>query len=162
MTEEEKRGYRVCFTGHRTHKLRRPEQEIKKDLEAAIRKAAEGGYTTFITGMAYGVDLWAGEIVVRLRGANNALHLIAAIPFPGFEARWPVAWKKEYNDLLERANLVRYISKGYYSGAYQKRNEWMVDHAALVIGVFNGEPSGTKNTIDYAERVWVPVTVIPG
>ena len=45
---------------------------------------------------------------------------------------------------------------------FQIRNEWMVNHASRVIAVFNGENSGTKNTIDYAHRVGVPVTYIEG
>lgn len=77
--------YRCCFTGHRPQKLRRSEKEINADLESAIQQAITDGYTTFITGTAYGVDIWAGQIVVRLRKRNPALHLIAAIPFQGFE-----------------------------------------------------------------------------
>ncbi len=38
----------------------------------------------------------------------------------------------------------------------------MVDHAALVIAVFNGQPGGTKNTVDYAERTGIPVVRIAG
>nr|DAO60991.1 MAG TPA: hypothetical protein [Caudoviricetes sp.] len=38
----------------------------------------------------------------------------------------------------------------------------MVNHSARVIAVFNGEKSGTKNTIDYAVRVGVPVVRIEG
>ena len=160
MTEQEKRLKRCCFTGHRPQKLRRPEQEIKKDLESAISEAIASGHTTFITGMAYGVDIWAGEIVVRFREKNPALHLIAAVPFEGFESRWTEDWKQRYRGLLGQADLVRYICPRYNAGAYQRRNEWMVDHAALVIAVYNGEPSGTKNTIDYAERCGVPVRAI--
>lgn len=109
-------------------------------------------YTTYITGMAYGVDIWAGQIVVRLRKHKPALHLIAAVPFRGFEDRWSTDWKRAYQELLEQADLVKYICPGYNAGAYQRRNEWMVDHSSRVIAVFNGEPSGTKNTIDYAKR----------
>lgn len=49
----------------------------------------------------------------------------------------------------------------YDRGCFQRRNEWMVDHAGRVIAVFNGEKGGTKNTIDYAERQHVPVIYIP-
>ncbi len=150
MTEQEKRLHRCCFTGHRPQKLRRSEMEIKADLEKAIKQAIAAGYTTFITGMAYGVDIWAGQIVVRLRHSNSSIHLIAAVPFPGFEDRWSVDWKKAYSELLDKADLVQYICPRYNAGAYQRRNEWMVDHSSRVIAVFNGEPSGTKNTIDYA------------
>lgn len=146
------RMHRCCFTGHRPQKLTRSEREIKDDLEAAIKQAIADGYTTFITGMAYGVDIWAGQIVVRLREQNPNLHLIAAVPFRGFEDRWSADWRRAYAELLEQADLVKYICPGYSAGAYQRRNEWMVDHASWVIAVFNGEPSGTKNTIDYAQN----------
>ena len=157
MTESEMRLHRCCFTGHRPQKLRRSETEIKADLESAIQQAITDGYTTFITGMAYGVDIWAGQIVVRLRKSNPALHLIAAVPFRGFEDRWSADWKRAYQELLEQVDLVKYICPGYNAGAYQRRNEWMVDHASRVIAVFNGEPSGTKNTIIYAQSISVPV-----
>ncbi len=150
MTESEKRMHRCCFTGHRPQKLRRSETEIKADLETAIQQAIADGYTTFITGMAYGVDIWAGQIVVRLRQSNPKLRLIAAVPFQGFEDRWSADWKRAYAELLEQADIVKYICPRYNAGAYQRRNEWMVDHSSRVIAVFNGEPSGTKNTIDYS------------
>ena len=160
MTESEKRMHRCCFTGHRPQKLRRTEKEIKADLESAIQQAITDGYTTFITGMAYGVDIWAGQIVVRLRKHNPALHLIAAVPFRGFDDRWATDWKQAYQELLEQADLVKYICPGYNAGAYQRRNEWMVDHSSRVIAVFSGEPSGTKNTIEYANRQAVHIVSI--
>ena len=162
MTEKEKRKKRCCFTGHRPQKLTRSEGAIRHDLEKVIVKAIEAGYTTVITGMAYGVDIWAGEVVVRLREENPELHLIAAVPFDGFESRWSREWKERYAELLGKADLIRYICPAYHAGAYQRRNEWMVDHSALVIAVFNGEKSGTKNTIDYAARCGVQVQYING
>ena len=56
MSEQELRLHRCCFTGHRPEKLKKTEEEIKKGLEEAILKAVSEGYTTFITGMARGVD----------------------------------------------------------------------------------------------------------
>ena len=50
----------------------------------------------------------------------------------------------------ETADYVTTISDNYYRACYQKRNIWMVDHSSLVIAVFNGTASGTKNTVDYA------------
>ena len=41
--------------------------------------------------------------------------------------------------------------------AILRRNEWMVDHSARVIAVWKGSPSGTKNTVMYANRKGVPV-----
>lgn len=38
----------------------------------------------------------------------------------------------------------------------------MVDHSDIVIGIFNGEKSGTKNTIDYALKQGLEVRYIEG
>ena len=111
MTEAEKRKYRVCFTGHRPEKLTRHECQVIKDLEAAIKKAIADGHNVFISGMAPGVDIWAAEIVLRLRDKGADTKLICAIPFEGFEKRWP-EWEGRYNAIMEKADLVRFICKG--------------------------------------------------
>ena len=69
-SEAELRKHRSCFTGHRPDKLRRSETDIRVDLELEIRNAVSMGITVFITGMARGVDLDAGEIVLRLRDSQ--------------------------------------------------------------------------------------------
>lgn len=80
MTEVEKRMKRCCFTGHRPSKLKQDEPAIKRSLAAAIDRAIDRGYTTFITGMAQGTDIWAAEIVLDRRKANPDLKIICAIP----------------------------------------------------------------------------------
>lgn len=39
----------------------------------------------FITGMARGVDIWAAEIVLKLRKEHGDIKLICASPYEGFE-----------------------------------------------------------------------------
>lgn len=158
VTETEKRMRRCCFTGHRPEKLHMPEQEVLIKLEKSIRQAISEGINVFITGMAPGVDIWAAEIVIRLRDEERyPLKLIAAIPYPDFDQRWSLSWQKRYAAVMAAADLRREISPKYHRGVYQVRNEWMVDHSARVIAVWNGQPSGTKNTIMYANRSKVPV-----
>lgn len=160
MSEQELRARRCCFTGHRPEKLKRPEGEIKNCLEKAILKAVDDGFTTFITGMARGVDIWAGQIVLRLRQSNPDIRLIAALPYPDCESRWSVKWKKQYAEVLSAADLVECISDEYSMASFQKRDEWMVDQSSRVIAVYDGVPGGTKNTIDYAEKCGVEVEYI--
>lgn len=155
-TEAEMRLHRCCFTGHRPQKLNMPERTVVKALEAEIKQAIEDGYTTFISGMAQGVDIWAAEIVLHLRKKYN-LKLICACPFEGFERSWSADWQKRYRKILENADLVKYICDHYSTPCFQIRNEWMVNHSARVIAAWNGEPSGTKNTVMYANRVGVEV-----
>ena len=162
MTENEKRMHRVCFTGHRPEKLTRTEKDIVRDLEKEIRQAIADGLSVFITGMARGVDIWAAQIVLSLRNSGYDIKLICACPYDGFESGWSKDWQKQYKEILATADYVKYVCEGYSRSCFQIRNEWMVNHAAKVIAVFNGEKSGTKNTIDYAAKVGVPVVRIEG
>ena len=161
-TEAEMRLHRCCFTGHRPEKLRRTEREIRNDLEREIRKAVHDGLNVFISGMARGVDIDAAEIVLQIRAEGYPVRLICASPYPGFEQSWNQNWQVRYGAVMAAADLVRYICPRYSRECFQIRNEWMVNHSSRVIAVFNGRPSGTKNTIDYALRQGVPVIQIKG
>lgn len=161
-TEAEKRKYRCCFTGHRPQKIKRPEWLVKLALEKEIKLAIKDGFTVFISGMAQGVDIWAAEIVLRLRSQGQPIRLICASPFEGFEKRWDSEWQSRYNEILAAADYVTFVSQKYSPACFQIRNEWMVRHASRVIAVFSGEPSGTKNTIDFAEQQNIPVHIIEG
>ncbi len=154
------RDHSCCFTGHRLEKLSRSEKEITALLETAIRAAVKDGFVTFISGMARGVDIWAAEIVLRLREEGTPLHLVCASPFEGFEMSWSADWQKRYRRVLAAADLKKFICTAYSRTCFQLRNEWMVQHSARVIAVFNGERGGTKNTIDYAAKQGVPVIII--
>ncbi len=153
----DKRQHRCCFTGHRPNKLDYSENEIKPLLKTAIDNAISDGYVTFITGMAEGVDIWAAEIVLEKKKENKDLHLICAVPHPGFEKRRSQYETGRYKNIIKNADYVTTISDNYYRACYQKRNIWMVDRSSLVITVFNGTASGTKNTVDYARKIGVRV-----
>lgn len=161
-TEAELRQHRCSFTGHRPNKLRRAEDEIKSELEKEIRSAISQDFRVFITGLAQGVDIWAAQIVLKIRDEGYPVRLICASPFEGFECGWQECWQRQYRDIIRKADLVRYISKEYSRSCFQRRNQWMVDHSARVIAVFTGEKGGTKNTIVYANKVGVPVRIIQG
>ena len=155
--ENEKKQHRCCFTGHRPNKLDYSEGEIKPLLETAVDNAISDGYVTFITGMAEGVDIWAAEIVLKKKKENKDLHLICAVPHPEFKKRRSQYEIERYENIIKNADYVTTISDNYYRACYQKRNVWMVDHSSLVIAVFNGTASGTKNTVDYARKVGVHI-----
>ena len=114
MLETELRKHRCCFTGHRPEKLTIPEKRLAGLLEAEIIRAIDSGHTTFITGMAKGVDIVAAEIVLRLK-------LICALPYPGFGQHWGGGWTERSRQVLVQADLERTICPGFSYGAYQAR-----------------------------------------
>lgn len=82
--------------------------------------------------------------MLRLRDAGEAVRLICACPYQGFERGWKQSWRERYEAILSAADLVRFICPGYSRSCFQRRNEWMVDHAARVIAVWNGQPQWDK------------------
>lgn len=160
ISEEEKRRHRCCFTGHRPEKLSIGDKELREGLEVAIDEAINDGYCTFISGMSRGTDLWAASIVLNRKKNRPDLHLICAVPHPGFEKRWGRDWQALYHDILAAADLICTISPSYSIDCYQKRNCWMVNHSARVIAAFNGSKGGTQNTIRYAKQQGVDVRII--
>lgn len=110
-TEAEKRMHRCCFTGHRPEKLQEPEGVVTAALEKEIRQAIADGFNVFISGMARGVDIWAAEIVLRLRDAGEAVRLICACPYQGFERGWKQSWQERYQAILSAADLVRFTGR---------------------------------------------------
>ena len=159
-SEAVKRQYRCAFTGHRPEKVVGSEGKIIVELRKEIVKAIDDGYRVFLTGMSSGVDLWAADIVIELRRYNKDLKLMSVIPFEGMEERWSVDWKKHYNLVRNQADHVHVLSDRYSSDVYQKRNQWLVNHSSRLIAVFNGDPSGTGNTIQYAHEQGIPTHII--
>lgn len=152
MDENNKALYRCCFTGHRPEKLNMAETEIRKRLEKMIRQAVDDGYTSFISGMARGVDIWAAQIVLQLRQTNNNIKLICALPFIGFEKSRSLPERQLYENILESADYVKLVCNRYFPGCFQIRNQYMVNNSSRVIAAYNGSAGGTRNTIRYAER----------
>ena len=154
------RDHACAFTGHRPERLGFPEADVIAWLEKEIRKAVEDGYTQFITGMQRGVDIWAAEVVLKLKAEGKPVRLIAASAFRGMESQWDSAWKKRYHHIRRNADEAHYISDKPGRTAFFRRNNWMVDHASLLIAVYTGAPGGTKETIKYAKAQGLKVVCI--
>lgn len=154
------RQHCCCFTGHRPEKLHWDEQTVVNALEKEISQAVTDGFNTFLTGMARGVDIWAAEIVLRLRDTGTPVHLICASPYAGFENRWSAYWQHRYQTILQAADHVTFICPGYSRSCFQARNIWLVDHSARVIAVYNGTPGGTRNTLKYAKAKGISYRII--
>ena len=141
----------VCFTGHRPGKLAQSEEEVRKALRTGIEQALKWKYTSFITGMAQGVDLWAAEEVLALKTGHPELRLACAIPYEDYAEKWDGQWKKKYAAVKAAADEVYYICPRDMHGAPIVRDKWMVDRSSLMIAVYNGEKGGTRTTVEYAK-----------
>ena len=157
-----------CFTGHRSQKLpfRFNEQDerciklkeaLKEEIEQIIE---ENGVTDFISGMAIGTDIFAAEIVLGMKKRYPQLWLECAIPCENQAAKWREADRDRYFDIISRCDKETLLQTRYTPNCMQNRNKYMVDKSDYVIAVWDGTPSGTGNTVRYAEKCNKKVIII--
>ena len=134
----------VAGTGHRPEDAE-PESWVR--TKARVKLQYTDGVSTFICGMASGFDLWAAD-EARLLG----LEVWAARPWAGHTPRR--GDEELYQRILDYASRVVAVDEAEeYRGpwVYQKRNEWMVDNADVVMAYWSGvEKGGTYNCVKYA------------
>ena len=156
-----------CFSGHRPNRLpwgsRESDErclELKYTLSRTLEDLYGRGFRHFICGMALGCDFYFAEAVLALRELHPDVTLEAAIPCPTQADRWAAADRERYAGLLARCDEQHLVQQNYSPGCMQRRNQYMVDHSALLLAAFAGLPGGTMNTILYAQRSGVETVVI--
>lgn len=156
-----------AFTGYRPQKLPFGADEshpqclrLKEVLEAEIRSLIGKGYEFFISGMALGSDLIFSELVLDMKKEFPHLRLIAAIPHEEQAVRWREDQRERYYGILESADDEHLVSARYTWDCMRIRNEWMIDNANYLIAVYDGQSGGTHNTVSYAKKKGIGISLI--
>jgi uncharacterized phage-like protein YoqJ len=150
-------GKACAFSGHRPEKLPWGTDEtdlrckaLKLQMEQRLRALCEDGVDHFICGMARGTDQYFIEVLVRLQ-EEYPLTIEAALPCPGQQRRWPPQERRSYLAALGKCDRVTVVEPQYSQGCMLRRNRYMVDHAEILMTVFDGSPGGTAATVRYAQ-----------
>lgn len=157
-----------AFTGHRPRKFPWGYNEedagckhLKAALQQEIALLARNGYTDFLSGMAEGTDTWAALDVLELRETHPELKLHCILPCRTQADQWTYPAQLCYRSILDQADSIIYVSRDYNKSCMMERNRFLVDHAGLVLAVYNGEPrGGTAFTVRYAQRTGKQVVLI--
>ena len=155
-------GNKCCFTGYRPNKFRFQLEANTKDsidfdnaLFETLLDLTANGVNTFYCGMAMGFDIIAAETVLYIKKIKPKLDikLICAVPFINQSSSFSPSWKDRYDKVLASADKTVLVSDVYYKGCYFARNKYMVDSSDIVLTYFDGKSGGTKNTLDYAQKI---------
>ena len=146
---EEKKIIACAFTGHRNLPEDFDEKSIKKAVENCIKKGVE----VFYNGVAKGFDLVSAKVVFSLKKKYPKIKLIACIPCYNQEKSYDEEEKKEYIEVLSKADEKIYVSETeYFRGCMQKRNRFLVDKADIIIAYLKKESGGTAFTVNYCKK----------
>ena len=151
---------KCAFTGHRPQNLPFGFNEtdercaaLKQKLKFEIIKQIEiNGVTHFISGMALGVDMFAAEIVLGLKGSYNNIKLEIAIPCETQAEKWNETLRNRYFDIAAQCDKETMLQHEYTADCMEKRNRYMIEQADYIIAVWDGTPSGTGKTVQFAQR----------
>ena len=107
--------------------------------------------------------VWPRDVICILEMKQEwpEITLEAAVPCPTQTDGWSAPEQARWRRLLERCDYETMVQDHYSPGCMMRRNRYMVDHAAMLIAVYDGQGGGTRRTVEYALRRGVPVVCVP-
>lgn len=149
----------AAFSGYRPTKLpeqgsKRVQTNLQTRLRNAILETLNRGYTTYLNGCMAGWDILAAEVVLELRKAYPEIKCISIAPFRRaflVGPNWTPEWRARALAVYRQSDQAFALEEQYRRGIYYARDRFLIDHAALLICYYDGQPGGTSYTVHYAE-----------
>ncbi len=149
-----------CFTGHRDISAFSYHDLLEK-LDPLVMRLIKNGYKYFACGGALGFDTFAAMYICSLKTRGFDVKLVLILPCKDQTSKWSDYDKHVYEVIRSKADEVIYTAEAYYTGCMQKRNRALVDASSVCICFLsNYGKSGTRQTVDYAMSMGVPVVNI--
>ena len=140
----------VCFTGHRSI----PGKDYARLydlLQQTVEQLIRDGASIFRTGGALGVDTMAALCILNLRRQYPHIRLELILPCPTQTEQWQESDVLLYEQIMERADIYRYVSQSYYTGVLQMRNRSLVEGADVCVAYLRtSHGGGAAYTAAYA------------
>ncbi len=161
-----------AITGHRPTRFKFKYNEkhsgckrLKKRLQEQFILLYEQGVRRFLVGGALGVDMWSGEILLRLKEQSeySGIELVVVLPHPGHDERWDQRSRTRMAFLVKHSTECITIGTDSSPESYYKRNRYLVDHADCLVAVYDNNRtvrSGTGMMVNYAKKKSLPVICI--
>lgn len=163
-----------AITGHRPTRFRWKYNEndndckrLKQRLKEQLAALYDQGVRRFYIGGALGVDMWSGELLLELKEQPEygKIELVLVLPFVGYDRDWEPESRRRLSALRQKSTEVIVVgqSENPPTDNYRLRNQYMVDHASCLLAVYDNNRqfrSGTMQTVNYARRKGLPITLI--
>lgn len=133
-------------------------KKIKRVMLEQIKMLYNEGVTHFYVGGSLGAEMWAGEMILRLKEqpGYEEIELNVILPYEGHDSAWDERNRKRLQFLIRHSRESFVIGDRNCRESFTKRNYYMADHSEWVLAVCDNNisiPSGTGEMIHYAKRM---------
>ena len=129
----------VAFCGH--NNIENPD-DVRRWLEHVVGDLMQRGATTFYLGGYGGFDRLAASVLHRASAANPSVESILVLPYLNQNVDADLYDGTIYPPLENVPKRLAII----------KRNEWMIDHADVIVAYVLHEWGGASAVLRYARR----------
>lgn len=161
--------FHIALIGHRPNKLAGYDlsqpfyQKLHAKLVSIIDDAIKTHPDTTIwvhSGMALGADtVWGFAAKTAMENHPGIVKFYAEIPVMSQPNKWfKQVDKDRWQTLYNMAEQKSVYAEVYSPIVMQERNTGMIDHADVLIAIWDGSRGGTGNAVNYARKHNVPTT----
>lgn len=154
-----------AVTGHRPTRFKfkyKEDYSLCKKIKRVMREQFEKlydecGVKRYYIGGTLGVDMWAGEIILRLKEKSGYedIELVVVLPFPDLDKVWDNRSRQRLKFLLKHCSEYVVAGDRDCRQSYIKRNYYMVEHAEYILAIYDGggdQRSKTMQMVEYARK----------
>ena len=154
----------ICIQAHRMERenLGFHQGMMSKFIQREVRTAICDELQIFRVGLNMGADIWAAEVILRLRDTYFPhIQLHCYLPSETQANNWPEDWREPYFNVLAQADDVIYLQRAYSKGCRHRRTQEMLTGSARLIALHdNVAQGGIDQTVHYAEARGIETIVL--
>ena len=141
-------------------------KKIKREIREQIQKFYdEEGVRRFYIGGSLGVDIWAGEMILRLKEqpGYEEIELVMVLPYPEHGKNWDELSKKRLDFLQKHSATCMTIGERNGWESYERRNRYLVDQADYLLAVYDDAADARlqiTQMVEYAKKKRKKVVLI--
>lgn len=149
----------IAITGYRNYELwifqaKDPKLAILyKFIKHSLRQLIDNGAQWFIIGGNLGVELWGAQMAFELKNEGYDIQVGVLLPFQNFGENWQGYNQQTFEEVIQQADYLNFVSQKPYSDPSQLRNhsQFIVSHADVMWAIYDKEFPGKSQ---YLLKEW--------
>lgn len=140
-----------CFVGDTSLPLEKIEK-IVVGLDREIERLIADGVTDFISGGNLGFEQIAASLIAAKKEMGKNIRLIFVLSHKTQADLWGEKQRALYQNLLNEADEIIYVSEQCDSFCIKLRSKYMVDHSTYCICALQRKGDIANQTVEYARE----------